>query len=374
MPHKDKMNITRLFDQIEGDRSLAQIVMETVREPLLVLDNSLKILAASDSFHRAFQLHPEQTYDEPLFQLDGGAWDIAALHTLLEKSLVKQAVVESFEVIQDFPRIGTRNFLLHARAVRGTDSGYALILLGFEDVTGRRAIEEEKKQLQSRTDELLVQKEMLLEEMQHRIVNSLQIIASILMLKARAVTSEETRQHLQDAHRRVLSVAAVQQHLHSAGRTEMIEIGPYLSKLCASLAESMIGESRPARLEVVADNGALLSADAVSLGLIVTELVINALKYAFPSPAKDGVVTIRFEANDADWKLTVSDNGLGRTDKGGLPAKGGLGTSLVAALAHQLDAKVITASSATGMRISVAHATFVSRNAAAVTSLDRSHA
>ena len=72
---------------------------------------------------------------------------------------------------------------------------------------------------------------MLLEEMQHRIVNSLQIIASILMLKARAVTSEETRQHLQDAHRRVMSVAAVQQHLHSSGRSDVIEIAPYLSKL-----------------------------------------------------------------------------------------------------------------------------------------------
>lgn len=358
------MNITRLFDQIEDDRSLAQIVMETVREPMLVLNNELRILAASDSFHRTFQLYPEQTYNERLFELDDGAWDIPALHTLLEKSLVNQPVVESFQVIQDFPRVGPRIFLLHARNVRGTDSGYALILLGFEDVTERRAIEKEKKQLQSRTDELLQQKEMLLEEMQHRIVNSLQIIASILMLKARAVTSEETRQHLQDAHRRVLSVAAVQQHLHSSGRSEMIEIGPYLSKLSASLGESMIGESRPARLEVVADHGALPSTDAVSLGLIVTELVINALKYAFPGPAKAGVVTIRFEVNGLDWKLTVSDNGVGRGDSGALLAKAGLGTSLVTALAHQLDAKVMTVNKSTGMSVSVAHATFVSRSAA----------
>ena len=85
------------------------------------------------------------------------------------------------------------------------------------------------------------------------------------------------------------------------------------------------------------------------MGLIVTELVINALKYAFPDPAKDAVVRVRYEVNGADWKLSVSDNGVGRLEKGaGRAAKGGLGTSLVTALAHQLDAKVVTTSGPAG--------------------------
>jgi chemotaxis protein methyltransferase CheR len=162
-----------------------------------------------------------------------------------------------------------------------------------------------------------------------------------------------------------MSVAAVQEHLHSSGRTDMIEIGPYLDKLCVSLAESMIGESRPATIAVTADKGAVLSADAVSLGLIVTELVINALKYAFPDESKIAAVTVRYEINSAAWKLSVSDNGIGRAEKIGPLAKGGLGTSLVKALAHQLDAKVETISGPTGMSVSVIHATFVSRLAAA---------
>ena len=247
----------------------------------------------------------------------------------------------------------------------GTDAGHALILLGFEDITERRAIEYEKELLQLRTDDLLQQKETLLAEMQHRIVNSLQIIASILMLKARAVSSEETRQHLQDAHRRVMSVAAVQQHLHVSARADMIEVAPYLSKLCESLAESMIGESRPAKLTVTADEGFVISANAVSLGLIVTELVINALKYAFPDPGKDASVKVNYEVNGTDWKLSVSDNGIGRGGKDSAPpAKGGLGTSLVKALAQQLDAQVEIVSGAGGMQVSVTHSTFVSRTAA----------
>jgi len=232
-----------LFDRVEDVRSLAQIVVETVREPLLVLDHNLKILVASPSFCKVFQIQPRA--GQELFSLDDGAWNIPALHTLLERSLVDQTVVEGFLVEQEFPRIGAHIFLLHARKVLGTMEGNALILLGFEDITGRRAIEQEKARLQIQTDELVVQKETLLAEMQHRIINSLQIIASILMLKARAVTSEETREHLQDAHRRVMSVAAVQQHLHSFAHSDMIDIAPYMTKLCHSLAESMIGESRP---------------------------------------------------------------------------------------------------------------------------------
>jgi two-component sensor histidine kinase len=325
------------------------------------LDHNLVILVASSSFYKSFRFDPQSVTNRKLFTLDDGAWDIAALHTLLEESLADQPVVEGFMVAQQFPRIGARVFLLHARKVLGTDDGRSLILLGFEDVTERRAIEREKDFLQTRTEDLLKQKEMLLEEMQHRIVNSLQIIASILMMKARAVTSEETRQHLQDAHRRVMSVATVQQHLHSAGRADVIGIAPYLSKLCESLAESMIGESRPAKLKIEADEGSIPSADAISLGLIVTELVINALKYAFPDPAKEAVVWVRYEINGADWKLSVSDNGVGRMQTDGPPAKGGLGTSLVAALAHQLEAKVVTSSGPAGMSVSVTHATFVSR-------------
>ena len=356
--------MTILFDKIEDARSLAQIVVETVREPLLVLDNTLKILVASSSFHKSFQIGPQETPGQLLFHLDNGAWDIPALHTLLERSLIDQTIVEGFLVEQSFPRIGPRIFLLHARKVLDTDEGKALILLGFEDITDRRVIEQEKADLQVRTDELLIQKEMLLEEMQHRIVNSLQIIASILMLKARAVTSEETRQHLKDAHRRVMSVAAVQEHLHSSSRADVIDIAPYLVKLCKSLADSMIGENRASTIDVVADTGTVLSAEAVSLGLIVTELVINALKYAFPDPEKVGTVKVHYEINGADWKLSVSDNGIGRPEGKEQSAKGGLGTSLVKALAHQLDAKVETVNSPTGMAVSVAHSNFVSRTAA----------
>jgi chemotaxis protein methyltransferase CheR len=354
--------VTAPFDKIADARSLAQAIVDTVREPLLVLDADLNILLASGSFYRSFQMSPEHAQGRSLFALDGGAWNIPALRTLLNLVATEDSVMEGFEVVHEFPRIGARALLLHARRAIDGDASRTLILLGFEDVTERRAIEREKALLQEQTGDLVLQKEMLLEEMQHRVLNSLQIIASILMLKARAVTSEEARQHLQDAHQRVMSVAAVQQHLHSTARGELIEMAPYLSKLCDSLAKSMIGDDRQEALHVVADKGFVASADAVSIGLIVTELVINALKHAFSDGAAPGVVIVRYEANGTDWKISVSDNGAGKAGGIATDAKGGLGTSLVNALAHQLDAQVSATSGPDGMTVSIAHATFTSRS------------
>jgi chemotaxis protein methyltransferase CheR len=353
--------VQELFDHVEDARALAQIIVDTVREPVLVLDGDCRILFASASFHRAFHFDPLIALDGSLFALDGGGWDIAALRALLDTTVRLGCLSEPTEIAHDFARVGPRVLCLHARTIDHKPGARPAIILNIEDITERRAIEVEKERLKDQADELVRHKEMLLEEMQHRIVNSLQIIASILMLKARAVNSEETRQHLQDAHRRVISVAAVQRHLHRSSRTDLIDVEPYLFKLCGSLTESMIGEEHSARLSVTADPCQMPSADAVSLGLIVTELVINALKYAFPGQPAGATVTVRYEANGTDWKLSVCDNGVGRAEAAGTPAKGGLGTSLVNALAQQLNAKVESTSSSDGLTVTITHATFTSR-------------
>jgi two-component sensor histidine kinase len=182
--------------------------------------------------------------------------------------------------------------------------------------------------------------------------NSLQIIASILLLKARTVESEEIRLHLQDAHQRVMSVATVQQQLQASGLNESIEVGPYLSKLCASLAASMIGDRRPLAIKVQATSGRAVSAEAVSLGLIVTELLINALKHGFHGE-EEGQILVRYNVQDTGWRLSVSDNGSGPQEAGGEPPHTGLGTSIVEALAHQLEATVKKTSGPQGTMVTI---------------------
>jgi len=333
------------MDNITDGRTLAQAMVDTVRESLLVLDGDLRIVAASRSFYATFQTTPEETKGRLVYDLGSGEWNNPALRELLERIVPEHGVMDHFEVEQDFPQIGKRSMLLNARKVFYEDDSNTTLLLSIEDITDRRIAE---RHLQS----LSVQKDMLLSEMGHRVANSLQIVASILLLKARSVQSEETRGHLEDAHRRVMSVASLQQHLKASGKGEEVEVSSYLSRLCETLAESMIPEKGPVTLKVVADAGTAPSEQAVSIGLIVTELVMNALKHAFPAKVKAGRVLVGYEVKGKDWKLSVSDNG------GGMPEKlskeqTGLGTTLVKALAQQLEAQVETVSSRNGTIISI---------------------
>lgn len=199
----------------------------------------------------------------------------------------------------------------------------------------------------------ILRRDTQLLEMQHRMANSLQIIASILQTKARAVECERTRGHLHEACQRVMAVAAVQEQLKSSRYGDAVAIGPYLRRLCETLAGSMIGGDRNIAVRVSSAEDDLPTSDVMDLGLIVTELLINAVKYAFPDPASCGEIAVDYRTGPAGWSLEVSDNGAGLAagvDGGG---SGGLGSKLLAALARGLSARIETVSSPSGTRVTI---------------------
>ena len=293
-------------------QALALAIVDTLPEPFLVLDDSLQLLAGSRCFYELFGEDPTSTYGCSLFALSAGQWDIPGLRQLLAQVVDDHTAVDGFEFEREFAKLGKCTLHLNALPIRNRDGPGKMVLLAIKDITERRVAEREKQQLLEHTEELLEQQKTLLREMQHRIANSLQIIASILLLKAGAVTSEETKAELRAAHQRVMSVAAVQGHLHASDGIEQIEIGPYLTKLCSGLASSMVGPKQDIEITVIADSGTLPTSHAVSIGLIVTELIINAVKYAFPVRHPSAHIGVTFEVAKSDWKLTVADNGAGR--------------------------------------------------------------
>jgi chemotaxis protein methyltransferase CheR len=157
----------------------------------------------------------------------------------------------------------------------------------------------------------------------------------------------------------------VQQHLQASGRGEAIAVGPFLAKLCAALAESMIGETRPVSLETKVSGGTVVSSEAVSIGLVVIESVINAVKHAFPADKTDGRIVVAYETAGSGWTLSIADNGVGKSHEGSADAKSGLGTSIVQALAKELEASVSFVSDRHGTTVSITHANATSMPAPA---------
>jgi two-component sensor histidine kinase len=147
-----------------------------------------------------------------------------------------------------------------------------------------------------------------------------------------------------------MSIAAVQQHL-AASRIGQVELRPYFTQLCLSLAASMISDEKAIVLEVEADESAVSADASVSLGLIVTELVINALKHAFPH-RRHGRIKVVYRADGDGWRLSVTDDGVGMIAKTAA-AKIGLGTSIVQALANKLKARVEITDATPGTRVSI---------------------
>ena len=323
--------------------SLTLAIVTSSTAPLLLLDGDLTIVAASHSFCDAFDLEPDSVAGVRLADLGQGEWDMPKLASLLNATLSWQADVPAYEL--DLLRDGQepRHLVLNARKLNYADTGNARLLLTINDVTDNRRAEKSK-------DDRLLTKAVMLRELQHRVANSLQIIASVLMQSARNVQSEETRTHLNAAHHRVLSVGAMQQHLMPGGKGA-VELRSYFTQLCQSLAASMIPDPDLVTLTVDADQSWLDAEDAVSLGLIVTELTINALKHAFPG-GRSGDIVVEYRVGSGAGTLSVSDNGVGMVI-GMRGSKPGLGTSIVEALVRQLGGDLVVSDNAPGTRVTM---------------------
>jgi two-component sensor histidine kinase len=323
--------------------SLAMVASSDV--PLLLLSGGLSVIAASASFCQSFDIEPSSVAGKTIYELGSGEWDKPRFRSLMNATISGRTKIGPYEM--DLERDGRepRRLVLKAQKLEYGDPENVRILLTVADVTDARASEKMK-------DDLVREKAVLVQEVQHRVANSLQIIASVLMQSARSVTSEEARQHLKDAHHRVISIATVQRQLAATGQGE-VELRGYLEQLCQSIGASMISDHDQLSLRVAADESVVTADMSVSLGLVVTELVINALKHAFPDH-RLGRIDVGYQSHGLNWTLSVADDGVGMPT-GGQIAKPGLGTSIVEALANQLQASVKVAAAHPGTTVSLVH-------------------
>jgi PAS domain S-box-containing protein len=136
----------RAEEALQEARLYAENIVDTVREPLVVLDAELRVLSANRSFYRTFQVTPEETEGRLLYELGNRQWDIPRLRELLEEIIPGNTFFEDFEVEHDFPTIGHKIMLLNARRVYGETNKTQMILLAIEDITERKKAEEALKE------------------------------------------------------------------------------------------------------------------------------------------------------------------------------------------------------------------------------------
>lgn len=216
------------------------------------------------------------------------------------------------------------------------DDFFDLLAASFEQVLDRSLLAREKARAEEDLRASNARLEALLGEVNHRVANSLQLVSAMVRLQAGALADPTARAALDDTQRRIGAIAQVHRRLYSANDVESVDMRDYLGSLVAELAETLSSDTAPHALRVAAEPIRLPTDKAVSLGVIVTELVTNACKYAYPAGAGGEIRVMLSADGEQAFRLSVEDDGCGMPAEA-TPKGTGLGTKLIRAMAQSLQ-------------------------------------
>lgn len=310
------MNTDDLYRLLRTNHAQAQGIVDTVTEPLLVLDASLCVQAASRSFFKTFGVSSYETIGQPIYDLGNGQWNIPELRHLLEEVIPKATAIINYQVEHDFPSLGKRTMLLTARTLHQPDGGSRSMLVSIMDATD-----------QHRRD---VAKDLLFGELRHRMKNLLGIIQSLASLTTtEGRTAEEYRHALLGRLAALIeaeNLAFAEQE--DSGFEELL--GRIFAPFSANPHAVVIEPGEPV---------VLAPHTIMSLGLIMHEMATNAVKYGALS-VPTGQVRVSWLVEDGGKMLRIK-----WTESGGppvaTPAASGYGTRLIqSAAAYNLHGQV----------------------------------
>jgi two-component sensor histidine kinase len=318
-------------------------IVETIREGLLVLESDLTVRFANRAFCDKFSVAPEHTLGRKLYEIGNREWDIPGLRSALQTIIAGGRTFEGFEVEQFFSSIGRRVMRLNARKVYRPGDRIEEILLAIEDVTEQIRLEREHAIAHEQLG-------MVLQELTHRVKNSLQIIAAMVRIEARGHKSGQGKAALERVSHRIDALGHLYSKLSKADTIETVDAATYLDELCRDLIASVHKEDGTSILLKTDIGSELLPTDrAITIGLIVNELVTNAVKYAFPGETR-GTVLVTLKRLSGELRLTVADDGQGLDAR---RADSGLGGRLVEGFAQQLGGRVERESNSQGTAVRI---------------------
>lgn len=436
------------LEQARAAHELAEAIIETVQEPLVVMDGKLRVKSANRFFYQTFRVSREETEGRYLQDLDDGDWDFPELHAFLHRMTLPGKQAQELEIDRDFSRLGRRSLRLRARAFQGSEP---MVLLVIADITVRKQAEEaryrslfetardailvvdgesgrvndvnpyaaqwlgysggeligrklwttpvfltaetgeyaireilqsgsarynhitlkakdgreveteingnvyteggkklvqfnirdvtERTKAEEQTRGSLKEKEVLLQELHHRVKNNLQVITSLLSLQSHFIDDLKILRMYDETLNRVKSIAGVHELLYRQREASKMDLGTYIRKLAGGLFDFYGVKQDRIQLKIDAGDLPLTLDKAVPCGLIINELVSNSLKHAFPVPRK-GELTVTLNFDGSTYFLAVTDNGVGFPNKEPVDQSKTLGLQLVKNLADQLGGGV----------------------------------
>jgi signal transduction histidine kinase/CheY-like chemotaxis protein len=307
----------RLLEQIE---TYAQDVVDTVREPLLILDSSLRVHSANRAFYQTFHVSSEETENRLIYELGNGQWDIPDLRTLLEDIVPTSSVFNDFELEHDFPVIGRRVMLLNARKLR-QGSHAELLVLAMEDVTERRRAEAEVATAKEAAETANRTKSLFLANMSHELRTPLNAILGF----SEMLQEEAVERNLQEFNVDLQKISTAGKHLLGlindildlskieAGKMELhlepFDVSSLIAEVASTIEMQVSKNGNTLEIACAPDTG-FMRADLSKVRQGLFNLVSNAAKFTHDGQIK--VEAARQLMDGSDWILfRVSDTGIG---------------------------------------------------------------
>ena len=307
------MNADQLTN-VARDDALAESIVATIREPLMVLDDAFRVKLANTAFYKTFRVAPETTQGQSLFELGNGQWDVPAVRLLLERIIPQQHAFEEFEITHSFPGIGTKTMLLNARMISGDGGGEALILLAMEDVTDRRHAE---RLLSERAEELArsnADLEQFAYVASHDLQEPLRMVASysdLLAARYRDQLDDRARDYIeyivdgaQRMQRLIDDLLTFSRATREGEQTSEVEADEALKSALRALRAA------------VKESGAVVTQDSLpkvhippsQLQQLFQNLIGNAIKFRGEETPR---IHLSVRRQDSEWWFSIRDNGIG---------------------------------------------------------------
>jgi two-component system CheB/CheR fusion protein len=306
-------------------REYAESIINTVREPLIALDQDLRVVSVSRSFYEVFKVNPKETVGQLIYDLGNKQWDIPKLRELLETILPQKTTFDNYEVEHDFATIGRRIMLLNARQIHRVLGKERVILLAIEDITDRREIEnglekahEELKELAAELKRTARVKSEFLANMSHELrtpLNSINGFSEVLFDETFGPLNEKQKQyvnnvltsgkHLLLLINQILDMAKVE-----AGKMKLalsnLPMKSLLNEISLLVAD-MVSKKKIEMLLEIDEDLPNIEADELKVKEIIYNLLSNAVKFT----PEGGKIGMRAKKTDSEIEVVVWDTGIG---------------------------------------------------------------